>query len=193
MAALNRHGVKYVIVGSTAAVFHGNRNVRQDLDLLSEATPSNADRVLFALSDLRLEHRWSSQDLCQPRKRLALQFHGVDLLTGVEGVTFEALYQDRIVFAHDAGDIAVASQQHIDVMARARCETRATLKASILVRLLDEGVDCWRPVDAIEERPGWYRIVGPIPDTEQWEFRPNQLVRCERNEANSLVAVMAAT
>lgn len=49
----------------------------------------------------------------------------------------------------------------------------------VYVRLLDEGVEVWRPVGAAEEAPGLYRLLGPKPDeTELWEFEPDDLVRC---------------
>jgi hypothetical protein len=64
-------------------------------------------------------------------------------------------------------------------------------KTTIFVRLLDENVGVCRPVDAIEERPGCYRILGPAPDpdAERWEFQPRQLVRCKLDDGGMLVAV----
>lgn len=64
-------------------------------------------------------------------------------------------------------------------------------KTSIFVKLLDEGVVCWRPVDAVEVRPGCYRIVGrnTDPHIERWEFETDQVVRCELRADAGLVAV----
>ncbi len=61
---------------------------------------------------------------------------------------------------------------------------------TILVRLLGEGVDCWRPVDAIGEGPGCYRIIGPGPDIddEYWEFEVGEVVQCN-SRGGQLVAV----
>ena len=55
---------------------------------------------------------------------------------------------------------------------------------TIYVRLLDEGVDCWRPVTAERVRDDIYRIVGaaPDPEDEKWEFFVGQLVRCNWQE-----------
>lgn len=69
---------------------------------------------------------------------------------------------------------------------------------SIYVRLLDEGVECWRPVDAILVRPGIFRIASPPPDPEDehWEFSSGQHVACEEREldgARHLVAVNAVS
>jgi len=50
----------------------------------------------------------------------------------------------------------------------------------VYVQLLEEGVDVWRPVEAIEDA-GLYRLIGPphSPDDERWEFEIGELVRCE--------------
>ena len=58
----------------------------------------------------------------------------------------------------------------------------------IFVRLLGEGVDCWRPVDAVEEGQR-YRIVGPAPGAdEEWEFQIGEVVYC-RSREDQLIAI----
>ena len=49
---------------------------------------------------------------------------------------------------------------------------------TVLVRLLGEAVDCWRPVDAIQDGDQ-YQIVGPEHDPdEEWEFQVGEVVQC---------------
>ena len=48
--------------------------------------------------------------------------------------------------------------------------------AQIFVALLEEGVDCWRPVAAEDLGSGLYRIVGSVPDGEIWEYQPGEIV-----------------
>jgi hypothetical protein len=51
----------------------------------------------------------------------------------------------------------------------------------IFVRLVDEGVDVWRPVQAERLSDGVYRIADqPYDrDIEVWEFGPGEEVVCE--------------
>ena len=49
-ALLNAHGVDYVIVGAYALAFHGVPRNTGDVDILVEATSSNARRVVAALN-----------------------------------------------------------------------------------------------------------------------------------------------
>lgn len=46
---LDRHGVRYVVVGGLAATVHGATRVTFDIDLVPEWTPSNLDRLAAAL------------------------------------------------------------------------------------------------------------------------------------------------
>ncbi|MCX9076368.1 MAG: hypothetical protein OIN84_00180 [Candidatus Methanoperedens sp.] len=58
-------------------------------------------------------------------------------------------------------------------------------EATIYIRLLDEGVETWRPTTAEEVRPGVFMILPSTsfdPETETWEFTPGQLVECELQE-----------
>ena len=55
------------------------------------------------------------------------------------------------------------------------------MKQTIYVALLDEGVDCWRPVEAIHKHDDIYTITSPNPDPddEHWEFSHGDDVRCK--------------
>lgn len=61
-------------------------------------------------------------------------------------------------------------------------------RTTIYVYLKDEGVDVWRPVEAIPLDDGIYRIVSgnTEPETEAWEFSKGDLVRCELKTLHSV-------
>jgi hypothetical protein len=64
--------------------------------------------------------------------------------------------------------------------------------ATIYVKLLDEAVDVWRPVDASPEGDDTYRLADtPTPTEEVWEFRPGSVVRCERQELDGEMSMVA--
>ncbi len=50
--ALERHGVRYVVIGGLAATFHGSPLVTNDVDITPERTRDNLDRLSAALKDL---------------------------------------------------------------------------------------------------------------------------------------------
>jgi hypothetical protein len=66
------------------------------------------------------------------------------------------------------------------------------LTTTVYVRLLDEGTDVWRPVLATP-LGDMYRLEGPKPDDERWQFEPGALVRCtERRFEGELVDRLVA-
>ena len=64
----------------------------------------------------------------------------------------------------------------------------------IFVRLLDEGVDVWRPVKARQLHDNIYRIEDqPYDrDSETWQFEPGGEVICEMVDASE-GPILAAT
>lgn len=53
-SSLHDHKVKYLVIGGIAAILHGVPRTTFDLDILIEATPENAQKLLDALLDARL-------------------------------------------------------------------------------------------------------------------------------------------
>jgi hypothetical protein len=53
LETLDRHGVRYVLIGGLAATLHGSPSVTYDLDLAPEQTRDNLERLAAALTELR--------------------------------------------------------------------------------------------------------------------------------------------
>ena len=68
--------------------------------------------------------------------------------------------------------------------------------ATIYLPLLNEGTDCWRPVEAIELGSDLFRIVSQKPEDEEWPYRSGEVVRCrwrQFSEGEGWEAVAAAS
>jgi hypothetical protein len=62
----------------------------------------------------------------------------------------------------------------------------------IFVKLLDEGTDCWRPVNANPIGDGVFEVLGIEPFGETWEFAPGTHVRCQQKQfANGSIGLTA--
>jgi hypothetical protein len=62
LAALDRHGVRTVVIGQVAGIMHGSQELTGDLDLLWSGTPSDAPKLAVAFADVEAllfddEHR----------------------------------------------------------------------------------------------------------------------------------------
>jgi predicted nucleotidyltransferase len=51
IAALNEHGVKYLIVGAHAVAYHARPRATKDLDIFIQSSPANAEKLLAAMRD----------------------------------------------------------------------------------------------------------------------------------------------
>ncbi|MFP4036875.1 MAG: nucleotidyl transferase AbiEii/AbiGii toxin family protein [Desulfobacteraceae bacterium] len=57
ICSLADHGVKFIICGGMAAVYHGVERMTMDLDISLDMTPGNAQKFLEAIRELGLEPR----------------------------------------------------------------------------------------------------------------------------------------
>ena len=61
----------------------------------------------------------------------------------------------------------------------------------ILMPLIDEGTEVWRPVEAEPVGDGAWRVLGPVPYGETWAFAPGTVVRCERRNHGGEIVLAA--
>ncbi len=65
----------------------------------------------------------------------------------------------------------------------------STDTATIFVRLVDEGVDVWRPVPARQLSEATYRLSdAPAPEDEAWSFQPGDIVVAEPRLENGVAS-----
>ncbi len=101
IAALNGHGVRYLIVGAHAVAFHARPRATRDLDILLDPAPANARRALDALRDFfgGANLGYTVADLTDPRWIIQLGVAPVriDLLPQLPGFpSFQAAWKNRV-------------------------------------------------------------------------------------------------
>lgn len=99
LCLFNEEKVEYLLVGGWAVSFHARFRVTEDIDLWVRPTPGNADRVLRALVRFGAPlDGITASDFSQPRYGLhiGLPPARIDLLTTLQGVSFEQAWGNRI-------------------------------------------------------------------------------------------------
>jgi predicted nucleotidyltransferase len=101
IAALNDHGVRYLLIGAHAVAFHARPRATKDLDILLDPTPQNARRTLAALRAFfgGADLGYTVADLTDPRWIIQLGVAPVriDLLSAVPGCpSFQAAWRSRV-------------------------------------------------------------------------------------------------
>lgn len=105
--ALNRHGVKWVLVGGMAVMLYGADYLTSDCDLVTEKTRENLDRLKAALEELGARPvRASDQGnfeldfsiLLAPFMHLKTEAGPVDIINRLPNIeSFEQLYNNALV------------------------------------------------------------------------------------------------
>ena len=102
----NVHRVEYLVVGSYALAFHGAPRLTRDMDLLVRPTRANAKRILVALAEFGFASlHLAVEDFDRPDQVLQLGVPPVrvDLMTSIEGVSWEEAWEGRA--AGDCGGV----------------------------------------------------------------------------------------
>jgi hypothetical protein len=107
LKALAQHDVKALIIGAFAVAFHAKPRFTKDLDIFVEATPENAERLLQAIDTFGFGALGLSVADFVPGRVTQLGYppHRIDLVTSIDGVTFEEAWASRV--AGNYGGVAV--------------------------------------------------------------------------------------
>jgi hypothetical protein len=100
LAALNDHGVEYVVVGGHAAIAYGVARLTKDLDVLVRSDEKNSNAVYAALATFGAPvESLVPADFCDSPDTI-LQFgvppNRVDILQSLEGLSFDEAWGDHV-------------------------------------------------------------------------------------------------
>lgn len=99
LSVLNAHRVKYLVVGAYAVSIHAQPRATKDLDVLVKADAKNAKAVFAALTEFGAPLQGlTAADFAEPGPffRMGRAPVGVDILTEMPGVEFDAAWKRRV-------------------------------------------------------------------------------------------------
>jgi hypothetical protein len=99
LSILNEHRVKYLVVGAYAVAIHAQPRATNDLDILVKADAVNGRAVFAALAEFGAAlEGLTAADFSEPGPffRMGRAPVGVDVLTKIPGIEFEAAWQRRV-------------------------------------------------------------------------------------------------
>lgn len=101
IAALNEHGVRYLIVGAHALAYHVRPRATKDLDILLEPTAINARKTLQALRDFfgGVDVGYTIEDFTDTKWiiQLGVAPLRIDLMTELMGCSsFSKIWKNRV-------------------------------------------------------------------------------------------------
>lgn len=114
-ASLQRHKVRYLVIGGIAAVLHGVPRATFDLDILIEAKPENAKNLLEAFLDAKL----GTAALTTPEELLSQEITifkdrvRIDVQTSTPGIKFEEAWERREMMEYQKQKFYVVSREDL--------------------------------------------------------------------------------
>lgn len=108
VALLNAHGAEYLVIGGYAMAVHGRPRQTGDLDIWLRRDHDNALRVMAVLQDFGFGGLGLSVGDFEIREQvvqLGYPPFRIDLLTDIDGITFDAAWPSR--FEYHLGDLCI--------------------------------------------------------------------------------------
>jgi len=99
LSAFRAHGVKYLIVGGYAVIFHAQPRFTKDIDLFIKADHANARAVYAALAEFGAPIQGIRPEDFEDRSsffRFGRDPHGFDVLPDIAGIDFDAAWERRV-------------------------------------------------------------------------------------------------
>jgi len=95
---LIKNKAEYLVVGGYAVGIHGHPRYTGDLDIWLNATPVNAERILQSVNEFGFSSfKLTQEDFTKPGNVIQLGYPPlrIDLLTEIDGVSFEECFRNR--------------------------------------------------------------------------------------------------
>ena len=99
LSAFHAHGVKYLVVGGFAVIYHSQPRFTNDIDLFIKADPENAQATYAALANFGASLQGIRPEDFTDHKsffRFGREPKGFDILPAVPGVDFDAAWERRV-------------------------------------------------------------------------------------------------
>ena len=116
-----KHDVKYVVIGGVASILHGVPRATFDLDILIEATPGNAQKLLDALVEAGLgtatltnAENILANEITIFRDRVRL-----DVQTSTPGIDFQDAWLNRKTISYHGQEFFILSKTDLILSKRA--------------------------------------------------------------------------
>ena len=120
-SSLQRHKVRYIVIGGIAAVLYGVPRATFDLDILIDANPDNARNLLEAFLEAKLGTAalTTAAELISQEITIFKDRVRIDVQTSTPGLKFEEAWKRRETMEYQKQKFFVASRKDLIASKRA--------------------------------------------------------------------------
>lgn len=119
---LNKHDVKYLIVGGYAVAVYGHPRYTKDLDVWVQIATDNAEKILKALEEFGFGSLdLAAKDFIEPQNIIQLGYppNRIDIITAATGIDFEQSYANRFIIDIDGIEVSFIDLENLKKNKRA--------------------------------------------------------------------------
>jgi len=105
---LNANNVEYVIIGGYAVAFHGFIRATKDIDILFRNSSNNITQLIKALESFGIPNESIDKNLFSEFGRIVrigTPPMMVELINGIDGVSFEEVWKNKVLGKYDTENI----------------------------------------------------------------------------------------
>lgn len=113
---LNEADVAYLLIGGYAVGYHGYPRATADMDIFVAISPDNAGKLVDVFTRFGMADPKLSPALFQEKGkiiRMGLPPMRIEILTGIDGVSFDECFADRLTVEIDGQMVNVISSKHL--------------------------------------------------------------------------------
>ncbi len=113
--SFQQHDVRYVVIGGIASILHGVPRATFDLDILIDATPDNARRLLDALLEAGLGTAalTTANDLLANEITIFKDRARIDVQTSTPGITFKDAWSRKETMAYQGQEFYILNKEDL--------------------------------------------------------------------------------
>lgn len=122
LSLLGSHGVRYLLIGGYAVNYYGYTRATGDIDVWIALEPENAKRMVDVVREFGFDTPELSPELFLQERRIVRMGNvplRIEILTQIDGVTFDECYTDRVDATIDEIDVTVIALAHLKQNKRA--------------------------------------------------------------------------
>ena len=136
---LNKHNVRYCVIGAFALAFHARPRYTKVMDILIEPTTNNANRLLVALDEFGFGSlNLAVDDFTTQGNIIQLGYEPVriDIITSIKGLEFADIWRSRVQGPYGKQTINFIDRQNL-IRAK-KISNRVQDRADIELLLLED-------------------------------------------------------
>ncbi len=122
LTLLNRHDVKYLLIGGYAVNDYGYIRTTNDMDIWIAVSPENAQKMVIVLKEFGFDLPELTEELFLSKKTIQMGVVPIriDVLGAIDGVEFDECYPARVEDMIDDVPVHLINLEHLKHHKRAR-------------------------------------------------------------------------